>query len=129
VALSDARREFGVALMADGSLLGLGDDSYGQASPPAGRDFTAVAVGRGERAAHGLALRRDGSVAAWGDDSFGQTRAPADLTGATAVAAGEFWSAARLADGGVRRWGKADEGALEFQSATEGREVVAKPLD
>jgi len=104
--LSDARRPFGVALMADGSLRGFGDDSYGQASPPAGTGFVAVALGRGERAAHGLALRGDGTVAAWGDDSFGQASVPAGLSGVEAVQAGEFWSAARRQGGEVVVWGR-----------------------
>lgn len=106
VRVSAARRPFGVALIADGSLSGFGDDSYGQASPPAGRDFTAVALGRGPRAAHGLALRRDGTVAAWGDDSFGQARVPAGLSKVEAIQAGEFWSAARKRDGSVVVWGR-----------------------
>lgn len=107
--LSDAQREFGVALMEDGSLHGVGDDSYGQASPPGGNDFIMIAVGRGERAAHGLALTKDGRVVAWGDDSFGQSQVPANLNDVQAIAAGEFSSVARLKDGTLRSWGKAEE--------------------
>lgn len=135
VQLSDARGEFGVALMADGTLRGFGADGYGQARPPAGRTFIAVAVGQGERAAHGIALSRDGSVVAWGDDSFGQTQVPEGLKAAQKIAAGEFWSAAQLHDGSVVRWGRSadqnDEPTFGGQKdhVKKGRTVVVRRLE
>ena len=47
-----------LALKSDGSIVGWG----GQATPPAGNDFTAVAAG----GSHSLALKSDGSIVGWG---------------------------------------------------------------
>ncbi len=41
-----------LALKSDGSLVGWGRDNYGQATPPAGTDFVAIAAGQ----YHSLAL-------------------------------------------------------------------------
>ncbi|MFC0019614.1 protein kinase domain-containing protein [Roseibacillus persicicus] len=132
MALSDADREFGVALLSDGSLQGFGSNQYGQSEVPSGRGFVAVAVGRGSRAAHGLALTQEGKVVAWGDNSFGQVEIPEELEVATSVAAGEFCSAA-LSEGEWIVWGRRD-GDIEPSQSVEsdelrGRLVVARKLD
>ena len=55
---------------------------------------------------HLLALRADGSVAAFGGDNlYGERRVPSGVVGAVEVAAGEFFSAALLANGQVVVWG------------------------
>ncbi|MDP0490210.1 MAG: protein kinase [Verrucomicrobiota bacterium JB023] len=128
VVLSNADEEFGVALLADGSLRGLGANTYGQASPPGGTHYIDIVVGNGRRAAHALALGRDGQVVAWGDDSYGQVRVPNNLGQATEVAAGEFWSAARV-DGAWVVWGrKGDDEEIVARAALRGKRVSAEKV-
>ena len=45
-----------------GSIVGWGGNIYGEAKPPDGNDFVAIAAGDG----HSLALRSDGSIVGWG---------------------------------------------------------------
>ena len=80
----DADGAHNLAVRADGSVIGWGDDRYGQlgdsgdnvnqhvpvAVSGLGVGSGAVAVAAG--AGHSLALRADGSVLAWGTDVFGQ---------------------------------------------------------
>ncbi len=66
-----------------GSLVGWGDNRYGQATPPAGADFIAIAAG----GYHGLALKQDGSIVGWGRNDDGQASPPAGNT-YIAIAAG-----------------------------------------
>jgi hypothetical protein len=89
-------------LRADGTVVGWGDNRYGQTDSPAGLSGV-VAVASG--AYHNLALKADGTVVAWGDDSYSQTNVPAGLTNVVAVAAGFFHSQALKADGTVVAWG------------------------
>ena len=51
-----------------GSIVGWGDNEYGQATPPSGNDYVAIAGG-GD---HSLALKADGSIVGWGRDDHGQ---------------------------------------------------------
>ena len=53
-----------LALKSDGSLVGWGDNGYGQTNVPAGNDFVAIAAGD----YHSLALKSDGSLVGWGDN-------------------------------------------------------------
>ena len=59
-----------------GTVVGWGDNSYGQATVPGGlANVTAIAGGR----YHSLALKSDGTVAAWGDNTGGQSTVPTGL--------------------------------------------------
>ena len=49
-----------VVTESDGSIVGWGYNSHGQASPPAGNDYSAISAG-GLTEGHSLALRTDGS--------------------------------------------------------------------
>src|SRR4051812_22825410 len=56
-----------------GSVVGWGDNSYGQASPPAGlTGVIAIAAGQ----VHSLALKSDGTVVGWGWNDYGQASPP-----------------------------------------------------
>jgi hypothetical protein len=90
----------GLALRKDGSILAWGIDDCGQATPPAGNDFVAIAAGY----YHSIALKSDGSIVAWGDNTFGQTTAPAG-NDFVEIAAGLDHNIARRADGSLVGWG------------------------
>jgi hypothetical protein len=62
-----------LALKKDGSIVGWGDNGYGQATPPDGNDFIAIAAG----SEHSLALKKDGSILGWGNNDNGRATAPA----------------------------------------------------
>ena len=80
---------FSLALKADGTVVGWGDNTYGQTTIPAGlSNVVAIAAGY----YHSLALKADGTVVGWGRNTRGQTTIPAGLTNVVAIAAGEYQS-------------------------------------
>lgn len=88
-----------------GSVVGWGDNRYGQADPCDGNDFVAIAAGL----YHSLALKSDGCIAGWGisDDSYydyGQTIVPSG-NDFVAIAAGKYHSLALKSDGSIAAWG------------------------
>jgi len=115
-----AGRFHSLALKSDGSIVGWGDDDYGQASPPSGTDFVAVAAG----CYHSLALKADGSIVGWGDDYSGQASPPSG-TDFVAVAAGCYHSLALKADGSIVGWGKDYSGQASPPSGTDFVAVAA----
>lgn len=102
-----------LALNADGTLQGWGDDSLGQSDFPTINDYVAISCGR----LHSLALQSDGAVLATGDDYYGQIDVPSGLSNVVAVACGWYHSLALKADGAVVAWGTstntADLGTLD----------------
>ncbi|MBI3836082.1 MAG: hypothetical protein HY287_17290 [Planctomycetes bacterium] len=55
----------GLGLQTDGSIVGWGDDTYGQADDPVpNTGFVTISAGL----THSLALRADGTIVAWGDN-------------------------------------------------------------
>ena len=97
-----AGRIHNLAVLNNGTVVGWGDNSFGQINIPLGlTNATAVAGGY----LHSVALRDDSTVVAWGDDSYGQTDVPSDLTNVVAIAAGDFHTLALLANGRVVGWG------------------------
>ncbi|MEI6078669.1 MAG: immunoglobulin domain-containing protein, partial [Verrucomicrobiota bacterium] len=104
----------GLAITVSNRVVSWGLNDLGQTNVPLGlTNVAAVAAGN----SHSLALRADGSLVAWGVSSndynpnpylnfyFGQTDLPANLTNATAIAAGAFHSLALKTDGTVQAWG------------------------
>jgi hypothetical protein len=55
-----------------GSIVGWGSNDYGEATPPDGNDFVAIAAGVG----NSLALKSDGSIVAWGENIKGKATPP-----------------------------------------------------
>jgi alpha-tubulin suppressor-like RCC1 family protein len=90
-----------LALNADGTLAGWGDNGYGQSTIPSGLS-NVVGIAAGFH--HNLALNRDGTVFAWGRNTSGQANVPAGLSNIIAVAAGGH-SLALESDGTVVGWG------------------------
>jgi len=93
-----------LALLANGTLKGWGDDSLLELnfSPAGVSNYVAVACGL----QHSLALRANGTVAATaGDNSFGQISVPAGLSNVVAIACGFYHGLALKSDGTVVAWG------------------------
>ena len=74
-----------LALKADGTVVGWGDNDYGQTTIPASAT-NVVAIAAGSN--HSLALKADGTVVGWGYNDYGQTTIPASATNVVAIAAG-----------------------------------------
>lgn len=81
-------------------IVGWGGNNYGQASPPAGDDFVAIAGG----GIHSLALKSDGSLVGWGYDLSGLANVPAG-NDFVAIAAGDVDNMALKSDGSLVGWG------------------------
>lgn len=99
-----------LALRADGTIVGWGDNYFGQTTIPASAtNVVAIAMGR----FHCLALRGDGTVVGWGRNQWqdsGQATVPANATNIVAIAAGGAHSLALKADGTVIGWGENSSG-------------------
>lgn len=108
-----------LALLANGSVMAWGDNSWGQTNVPPGLGF-AMAVAGGGR--HSLALQADGTVAAWGDNTYGQCAVPPFLSNVVAIAAGNLFSLALTANGVVVAWG--DDSAGQVSGAAGLTDVV-----
>jgi len=106
----------GLVLRRDGTVVGWGDNSFGQAAAPAGlNDVKAIAAGLH----HSVALRSNGTVVAWGRNQLGQTNVPAGLLDARAIACGANHTLALRANGSLAAWGDNAYGkASVFPSAT-----------
>ncbi len=77
-----------------GEIVGWGnDDIDGEASPPEGNDYVAIAAG----SCHSLALKEDGSVVVWGWDLHNRATPPAGNK-YVAIAAGNTHSLALRAN-------------------------------
>jgi alpha-tubulin suppressor-like RCC1 family protein len=89
-----------LALKGDGSIVGWGNNGYGQATPPGGNDYIAIAAG----GYHSVALKSDGSLVCWGDNSSGQCDYPAG-NDFVAIEAGYSHTLALKSDGTIVEWG------------------------
>jgi len=89
-----------------GSIVGWGSNWAGQANPPAGNNFVAIAAG----AYHSLALRSDGSIVGWGRSWSGQATPPSG-NDFVAIAAGGAHSLALRSNGSIVGWGDNEDGA------------------
>jgi parallel beta-helix repeat protein len=109
-----AGRNYSLALLTNGSVVGWGDDSFGQASPPP--DLTnAIAISAGDL--DGAALCSDGTVVVWGDGTFGETNVPSGLSNVVAIACGDFHTLALLSNGDITGWGNDTYGQLNVPPA------------
>ena len=101
VALAAGERH-SLGLKDDGTVVGWGNNYFGQTSSPPGlNDVIAIDAGQ----SHSLALKSDGTVVGWGASSTGTTNPPAGLSNVLAIAAGEDYSLALKNDGTVVAWG------------------------
>ena len=104
-----AGENWNVAVRTNGSVVGWGDNTYGQGNTP----VLSSAVGVAANNYNGVALNGDGTVVAWGNNTFGGTTIPGELTNrstntfvrAVSVVAGYQYNLVLRADGTVRGWG------------------------
>ena len=97
-----------LALKANGEVVGWGDNSLGQASPPFAARSGVKSIAAGDY--FSMALKFDGTVVLWGNNSFGELNPPVapstTLTGVRAIAAGGSHGMALMeADGSIVSWG------------------------
>lgn len=124
--------QFSLALLEDGTVWAVGDNTYGQLADGTTTSRSTwdritglsgvVALAAGDVA--GVALLSDGTIRTWGDNSVGQLGDGSDVAfsttlvtvlgidSAVSVAVGNNNAYAALADGTVRAWGDNDYGQL-----------------
>jgi alpha-tubulin suppressor-like RCC1 family protein len=91
-----------LALKADGTVVGWGDNTYHQTNVPSGlSNVVAIAAGK----YHSVALKSDGTMAAWGNNTYGQGNIPIGLCDVMAVKSGDYHTLALKSDGTVLGWG------------------------
>ena len=107
---------FSLGLKTDGSVVGWGQNTYGQLTVPSpNSDFTAVAAGYN----HSLGLKADGSVVGWGQNTYGQLNVPAPNEDFVALGAGRDFSLGVKSDGSVVGWGQNTYGQLNVPAPNE----------
>ena len=105
---------FSLALKADGTVAGWGQNTYRQATPPLNvSNVLAVSAGQD----FGLALVTGGTVRGWGWNGQGQITIPSSLTNAVGIAAGLDFGLAVKTDGTVAAWGDSSDGALSVPAS------------
>jgi len=109
-----------LAVKADGTVVGFGDDFFGEINIPPGLTGV-VAVSAGP--IFSLALKSDGTVVGWGGNNIGQINIPPGLSGVVAISAGGGDSLALKSDGTVVGWGANFSGVLNIPPGLSG--VVA----
>ena len=94
---------FALALKADATIQGWGDDSFFQQDFPTNTNGSYVTIAAGQF--HSLALDSAGFVTAVGDNFYNQTPAPAGLSNVVAISCGFYHSLVLKSDGTVAAWG------------------------
>ncbi|MFO1477719.1 MAG: immunoglobulin domain-containing protein [Verrucomicrobiota bacterium] len=92
----------GLALLPEGTVQAWGNNTYRQATVPAGLS-NVVAIAAGDY--FSLALKSDGTVTGWGQNSSGQATPPPGLSNVVAISGGTYHALALKADGSVVAWG------------------------
>ena len=114
------------ALRADGSIVCVGSNAFGQCDVPVS---AAGATGIASGADHMIALRADGTVVCWGFDGFGQCAVPAGLGEVVSIAGGFGHSLAARATGAVVAWGANGSGQSSVPPTLAGVTLVAAGSD
>jgi hypothetical protein len=107
----------GLALRTDGSIVGWGANTYGQATPPSGNDFISIAA----HFESSLALKSDGTIVGWGNNSANHVTSPGG-NDYVAIAIGAYHSLALKANGSIIGWGDNNYGQA---SPPTGNDYVA----
>lgn len=93
--------DHGLALRADGIVVGWGGQAGAGTIPPGLSSVQAIAAGLH----HSLALLSNGTVVAWGWNNNGQSTVPAGLGDVISISGGHYHSMALKRDGTVVVWG------------------------
>jgi alpha-tubulin suppressor-like RCC1 family protein len=96
-----------LALRSDGTVIGWGNNAYGQATVPAGLS-NVVDISAGQDIS--LALKADGSLTNWGTSAYSQSVVPASASNVVQAIAGGFHILVLRADSTVFAWGLNDYG-------------------
>ncbi len=107
-----------LAVMNDGTVVGWGDNYYGQLAVPAGLSGV-VAVAAGAQSS--VALKGDGAVVGWGTNPT----VPAGLTDVIAIAAGDYHALALKSNGTVVAWGSNNYGESNVPATATGVVAIA----
>jgi alpha-tubulin suppressor-like RCC1 family protein len=114
--------DFSLGLTTGGTVIGWGDNTYGQTNVPAGAtNVVSIAAGAG----FGMALSSNGTVIAWGYNSDGQTNVPASVTNAVGIGAGYYHALAILPNGNVLAWGNNSNGQTNVPAGVTNAVAVA----
>ncbi|MHC4434241.1 MAG: PKD domain-containing protein, partial [Planctomycetota bacterium] len=81
-------------------IVAWGENNYGQATPPTGADFTAIAASGW----YPIALKADGSIVGWGRDTWDEVTPPAG-NDFVAIAASTHHYGALKSDNSIVAWG------------------------
>jgi len=109
-----------VGLKPDGTVVGVGDNSYGQCNVNGWTNIIHVAAGP----EHTVGLRSDGTMVAVGESTFGRCNVEG-LTGIVQVAAGGYHTVGLKADATVIGVGRDGQGQQDFGSWTGIVQVAA----
>jgi len=109
-----------VGLKTDGTVVAVGDNSYGQCNVNGWTNIIQVTAGPG----HTVGLKSDGTVVAVGDTTFGRCNVEG-WTGIVQVAAGGYHTVGLRADGTVVGVGRDGQGQQNFESWTGIIQVAA----
>lgn len=115
VRLFDAGHYHTVGLKPDGTVVAVGDNSYGQSNVSTWAGITAVSAGY----AHTAGLESDGTVVATGHDDFGQVSGVASWTEIVELSVGDYHTVGLKADGTVLAVGYANSDRLETSGWTD----------
>jgi Immunoglobulin domain/Regulator of chromosome condensation (RCC1) repeat len=94
--------DFSLALTSSGKVVAWGARGSSTNVPASATNLVAIAAGIGGQC---IGIREDGRLIGWGSNSFNKATVPSNVTNATAVSAGDYFSGALLSDGDVRLWG------------------------
>lgn len=111
---------FTVGLLADGTVVGVGDNTYGQLDVGTWTDIVAISAGFG----HTVGLKSDGTVVAAGSDDYGQVAGVSGWTGIESVSAGVYNTFGIKSDGTVVAIGPDDYGEVSGTAAWSGVESI-----
>jgi uncharacterized repeat protein (TIGR02543 family) len=109
-----------VGLKTDGTVVAVGDNSYGQRNVNGWTNIIQIAAGPG----HTVGLKSDGTVVAVGDTTFGRCNVEG-WTGIVQIAAGGYHTVGLRADGTVVGVGRDGQGQQNFGSWTGIVQVAA----
>ncbi len=111
-----------LALRSDGTLIGWGDNLYGESTSPSNAtNVVSVAVGDFSS----LVLKADGTVLGWGSTGFGEPFIPSSATDVVSLVSGRMDALALKTNGTVVAWGYGLSGETNVPSSATNVTAVA----